>query len=283
MAVLSDNNITQEQAMEIVNPDNLRLIPGQSIQAIFSPEPGEPGEVGFFVRTVSEMDQGGLGLVIQQRAGLVKFNDILLVLTMFRVEGKSVELFDVWWNYFANGSEELFSQMSRQKRLTLHFYSDMGKHFPVGAENGFRRFFLSLPEVLRDSEPWTEVEFDRAVRGFCAQSYPKEKLWDMIQLRLDLPSDQEVKERGIEDYAGYIPEELWQFYDYIPGQGHCLRVIPSAFEEKALEADPRDFLFPAPVKTVLRCGLRWIKGYPVAPIPFIPGHGLAVPPDDTEL
>ncbi len=86
-----------------------------------------------------------------------------------------------------------------------------------------------------------------------------------------------------DEYQGYIPENLKFLYSYVTDKGHCIKVVPSIFEQDAISGDPEDFLHPAPVKTVLRCGIRWVKGYPVAPIPFIPGHGLAAPPEDNEM
>jgi hypothetical protein len=173
--------------------------------------------------------------------------------------------------------------MAEQERFIVHLYGEDGRYQSVEMENRFKRFFSSLPDLFDQSPEWTEVEFDRAVRGFCAESYPKENLWELIQLGGE-PQDIAPKtSQGIDDYPGVIPEQLRPFYDYLPDQGHCIKVIPSMFEDKAVEGNPSEFLYSAPVKTVLRCGIRWVKGYPVAPIPFIPGHGLAVPPDDTEL
>lgn len=269
--------------MESLNPEKLRLVPGQSMHATFLRSSDQSPEVGFFVRSLSDLKQGEGSAVIRQRAGLIKFNDVLLVLTMLRVEAESVELFDLWWNYRSSRESDLFKLMAEQDRLIVHLYGEQGKYSSVEMENRFRRFFSSLPELFEQSPDWTEVEFDRAVRGFCAESYPKEHLWDLIQLGGEPQDIAQNKSQGIDDYPGVIPEQLRAFYDYLPEQGHCIRVIPSMFEDKAMEGNPTDFLYPAPVKTVLRCGIRWAKGYPVAPIPFIPGHGLAVPPDDTEL
>jgi hypothetical protein len=269
--------------MDLVNPDTLRLVPGQCVQAVYASTVGEPGEVGFFVRSSAGLERQNGDLEIRQRGGVIKFNDVILVVTMIRVEGNEVELFDVWWDYHAQSGSEQFKIMAHQERLTVHFYAAGGRRFSINTENGFRRFFSSLPGLIEKSEPWNAVQFDRAVRGFCAQSYPRENLWEMLELKPEVTEADEAKEKGIDDYAGSIPNELRPFYQYIPGQGHSIRVIPSMFEAKALESNPEDFMYPAPVKTVLRCGIRWVKGFPVAPIPFIPGHGLAVPPDDTEL
>ena len=269
--------------MESLNPEKLRLVPGQSIQATFLRSSDQLPEVGFFVRSVSRLTPADGNAAIRQRAGLIKFNDVLLVLTMLRVEAESIELFDLWWNYRSDRESALFKLMAQQERLIVHLYSEQGRYESVETENRFRKFFSSLPELCEQSRDWTEVEFDRAVRGFCAESYPKENLWDLIQLGAEPQYIAENHAQGIEDYPGVIPEQLRAFYDYLPGQGHCIRVIPSMFEDKAMDGNPTEFLFPAPVKTVLRCGIRWAKGYPVAPIPFIPGHGLAVPPDDTEM
>jgi len=139
-----------------------------------------------------------------------------------------------------------------------------------------------VPGIMEKATPWTDTEFDRAVRGFCAQSYPRENLWDMIQMVRE-PEKVRTGPPGLEDYPGYIPEELRPFYEYYPDKGHCIKVISSMFEEEVLKGKGEDHLTPAPVRTVLRGGVRWVNGYPVAPIPFIPGHGLAVPPEDIEL
>ena len=268
--------------MHIVDPDSIRLVPGQSIHGIFAPQREGPRKVGIFVRALAG---GGLkerDLGIEQRAGLVRFDEVLLVVTMIRVQRDSDELFDVWWNYHSPDGLTLFQGMSEQEVLTVHFYNDKGKKFSIEIENDFRKFFSDLQSLFEKTRPWSEVEFDRAVRGFCAQSYPKENLWDMIDMGASI-REEESSVHGLDTYQGTIPEELKQFYVYTEDQGHCIRVIPSILEDDATRGNPEEHLFPAPVKTVLRCGLRWTRGYPVVPVPFIPGHGLAVPPDDTEF
>jgi hypothetical protein len=268
--------------MELVDPRKIRLQPGQSIEGMFANGPGEEREVGLFLRSASGSIRQNGDLGILQRAGLIRFNDVLLVLTMLRLGTEVQELFDVWWNYHSNGGVERFHRMSEQDMLPLHFYGEGGKEFSVDTKNSFQKFFRSLPDLLDKAEPWTGVEFDRAVRGFCAQSYPKENLWEIIEVSDGL---EKPRPRGgtIDDYPGVIPDELYPFYTYEPDQGHCIKIIPSMLEDEALQADPDQYLLSAPVKTVLRCGYRWMKGFPVAPIPYLPGHGLAVPPEDTEL
>lgn len=267
--------------MEVVDPRKIRLIPGQGIEAMFKSETEQKAEVGLFLRTLSDLIPPNGDLGIEERAGVVKFGDLFLVLTMIRIQEPVQELFDVWWNYHASHGAEHFRRMSQQERLAIHFYGESGREFSVDRDNSFRSFFSSLPGLMRQTRRWTDIEFDRAVRGFCAESYPKENLWEMIQTRPEISADEAPV--TVDDYPGHIPDELRPFYTYVPGQGHLIRVIPSMLEAEAMEHEPDPYLLPAPVKTVLRCGVRWVKGYPVAPIPFIPGHGLAVPPDDAEL
>jgi hypothetical protein len=269
--------------MDIVNPDKLRLVPGQSIEAVYAVNADGPKEVGFFVRSASGITQPNGDLRIALRAGLIRYNGVLLVLTMLRLGEPEEEFFDIWWNYHSKDGQEHFKRIAEQEKLTVHFYAESGRRFSVDTENGFRKFFQPLPSLMQKSSPWNDIEFDRAVRGFCAQSYPLDNLWEIIQIH---PEDDELtpeKVEGVDAYEGMIPAELRDFYVYVTGQGHCIRIIPSILENDALDGNPEEFLYPAPVKTVLRCGVRWVKDYPVAPIPFIPGHGLAVPPDDAEF
>ena len=269
--------------MELVNPDDLRLVPGESMQAMFSLNPEDPGQVGLFVRAVSEIERANGDLGILQRAGLIRFDDVLLVVTMLKLQGPSEELFDIWWNYHGPSGKQDFRQMSEQDKLRIHFYSNQGKEFIVDAENGFRKFFAQLGEPLDKAPAWTDIEFHRAVRSFCAESYPKDRLWEMIEFSPESKSPGLKGAFTVDEYPGIIPTELKPFYEYVSDLGHCIKIIPSTNEAEASEGDPASQLLPAPVKTVLRCGVRWKAGHPVAPIPFIPGHGLAVPPDDVEL
>jgi hypothetical protein len=267
--------------MDVINPDTLRLVPGQSIEAIYAVGPGDANEVGFFVRSASGLIRRNGYPEIRLRAGVVKHNNVLLVLTMLKIEEPVEELFDIWWNYYSKDGQEHFKRIAEQERVTVHFYTDQGRDFSVNTENEFRKFFRSLPPLMAKAEPWNDIEFDRAVRGFCAQSYPKENLWDIIEFREQGPLAERME--GIYAYEGIIPEELTAFYTYVPDKGHCIRIIPSMLEQEALVGNPEEFLYPAPVKTVLRCGVRWLREFPIAPIPFIPGHGLMAPPDDMEL
>lgn len=269
--------------MELVNPDEIRLVPGESFQAMFALGPDDQGHVGFFVRSAADTDRTDGNVRVLQRAGLIEFNDVLLVVTMIRLRATTDEFFDIWWNYHSPEGRSNFQRISEQDRLRVHFYSNRGIEYSVDTENSFRRFFGQVGEIFHKSSPWSEIEFHRAVRGFCSQSYPKQNLWEMIEFR---PDSRVLKHGGIptaDDYPGFIPNELRPFYEYIPGQGHCIRIIPSMNEAEAVSGDPGAHLLPAPVKSVMRCGVRWAAGFPVAPIPFIPGIGLAVPPDDIEL
>ncbi len=267
--------------MNIINPENIKLVPGQSVEALFEPAPEHPGQVGFFVRSLSGIIAPNGGIEIRQRAGIVRFDNVLLVLTMLRVEGHLPELFDIWWNYHSKEGKSHFDRIANQDKITIHFYDEEGIGFSLDQKNSFKKFFESAPSVLDTMPPWTDIEFDRAVRGFCAQSYPKEKLWDLVEARKPIEAPSSLPQSP-DNYKGYLPEELKRYYVYIAGEGHCVRVIPSAMERDAILGDPEELLSPAPIRTVLRCGLRWVKGYPIAPIPFIPGHGLAVPPEDRE-
>ncbi len=269
--------------MKLMNPDNIRLVPGESIHAMFALHSGDPGQVGLFIRTLSPLDPRNGGIGIRQRAGLIRFDDVLLVLTLIKLKNQIEEIFDIWWDYYSPEGEACFKRMARQERLFVHFYAGDGDRFSVDTENGFLRFFNSLDLVFDKAKPWTQVDYERAVRGFCAQSYPKENLWDMMEFNADETGTLLPSEVTADDYPGIIPSELKPFYVYLADKGHCLTIIPSILEAEAAQGDPNEYLHPAPVKTVLRCGVRWINGLPVAPIPFIPGHGLAVPPDDTEF
>jgi hypothetical protein len=269
--------------MKMINPEKVKLFPGQSFHGLYAPGPNAQGQVGFFVRSVAEFPRSNGNLGIQQRAGAIKFNDVLLVLTMIRVYSDEVEeIFDIWWNFYSEEEDEEFRRISQQDTLTVHFYDEAGKEFSIATSNSFQKFFKYLEPMIKKTTPWTDIEFDRAVRGFCAQSYPRENLWDLIEFRPD-GGQGSGKHKTVEDYPGYIPEELRPFYSYDANQGHSIRIIPSMLEQDALLGNPEDFVHPAPVKSVVRCGIRWIKGFPVAAIPFIPGHGLAVPPDDSEF
>ncbi len=268
--------------MRVVDPEKVRLLPGQSIQARFDVNPEQSGVMGFFVRSVFGTDKPNGDLLIKQRAGVIKFNDVVLVVTMLKTEGSFDEYFDIWWNYHAPGGIEQFQQMALQDRVFVHFYADRGRDFSIDIDNNFKKFFSNVVSLLQKTEPWTEIEFDRAVRGMCADAYPKDNLWDMLEFRADGKGD-EFDPNKPREYPGFIPSDLMPFYEYLPDQGHCIKVIPSSLESEATEGCAEDFLHPAPVKTVLRCGTRWVKGLPVAPIPFIPGMGMAVPPDDTEM
>jgi len=163
--------------MRLVDPDKVRLLPGQSIQALFNPDAEQSGVVGLFIRSVYGIDKPNGDLIISQRAGVVKFNDVILVVTMLKTEGAFDEYFDVWWNYYAPDGIDQFQQMAKQERLFVNFYSDRGIDFAIDIENSFRKFFSNVVSMLEKAEPWTEIEFDRAVRGMCADAYPKGNLW----------------------------------------------------------------------------------------------------------
>lgn len=256
--------------------------PGQCVQALYSPGPGAPEEIALFLRPLKARIQHRPHEGVQLRAGLVQYNDVSLVVTMVRVQGNPDEYFDIWWNYQSQSMRTHLDQLARQSKLNIHILDSDNSEIIVQVDNDFKRFLNKIPGILDRSPKWNDIEFDRAVRGFCADSYPRDNLWDLIELK-PKALDTDTLEPHEREYKGMIPDELKSFYEYDDVLGHCIRIIPSTFEGDLGAKDPNLLLQPAPVKTVLRCGIRWQEGYPVAPIPFIPGHGLAVPPDDAEF
>lgn len=269
--------------MEIHDSEDVHLFPGQCVKALCRTMKGGSQDIGFFVRPIDDSTDLPYLIDVQQRGGLVKFNDVLLVLTILKINDNDQEIFDVWWNYHAPDGPSLFKKMSEQENVMVHLCDERGTRSFVETPNSFKKFFDYLLRVISRTKPWTEIEFDRSVAGFCAQSYPKASLWEMVQSeKVNTGEEHERKITG-GDYPGFIPLDLREFYIYSPDKGHCIKIIPSILEMEATKENPEQFLRPAPVKTVLRCGFRWLKGYPVAPIPFIPSHGLAIPPEDLEF
>lgn len=269
--------------MAIHSVEDVYLVPGESAHYMVKVGPDNDTRVALFVRPMEPIPPHMLSGRLDHRAGLIKFNDVLLVLTMLRTPYEHNEIFDLWWNYHSQTGPTEFQMLAAQESLPIFFCLDNGRKEVVEIDNAFQKFFSQLAHVMERTEPWTEVAFERALRGFCAQAYPREQLWESMELRQEEPPDVAPDKRGLEHYHGVIPEELRAYYTYVAEQGHCIKIIPSMLEESARTGNPDEYLHAAPVKTVLRCGIRWIRGYPVAPIPFIPGHGLAVPPDDIEL
>jgi hypothetical protein len=268
--------------MVLQNPQRVRLVPGESSHALFSLEPSKLARVGFFIRPSGSMAVASTGFQVSHRAGLIRFDDVLLVVTMIRLSGDEGEIFDIWWNYHAADGPEEFERMAEQERLPIHIYTNRPEPSLLEIENSFRKFFKYSTAIFGKTKSWSHVAFDRAIRGFCAQSYPKEKLWDTMEFKAVSGLPEQDRSGTIETYPGIIPDELQSYYAYSPDQGHCIKIIPSMLEHDAERGNPDEYLHAAPVRTVLRCGIRWVRGHPVAPIPFIPGYGLAVPPDDIE-
>ncbi len=267
--------------MDMVNPEHVRLRPGQSMEAVISTDGDQPGEVAFFVRSLSNGVQPYSDIEIQQRAGVVRYDNVLLALTMLKVTAETEEVFDIWWNYYGKNGMEHFRRIAEQDTIRISFTTEEGVSFSIKTENTFKRFFKPLSRMFEKADSWTDVEFDRAVHGFCALSYPKEKLWNDLEKK-PAPQPEPEFHDAEKVYSGYIPDDLRPFYIYDPEHGHCLKIIPSILEQDALVGNPEELLYPAPIKTALRCDYRWIKGFPIAAIPFIPGMGLAGPPEDKE-
>ena len=118
--------------MVLIDPKEVSLLPGQGIKAMFEPGPGIPGQVGLFIRSARESVPHNGDIHIEQRAGVVSFNDILLVVTMIKVDSfLTDEYFDIWWDYHSIGGVDHFEQMADQERLVFHFYDAEGKEFSL--------------------------------------------------------------------------------------------------------------------------------------------------------
>ena len=269
--------------MEIYDSEDIRLFPGQAVKALSGAVNGDSQQIGLFLRPIDDHVDIPYLVDVQQRGGLVQFKNVLLVLTILKINNDDREIFDVWWNYHAPNGPSLFDKMSKQDTIIFHLCDDQGTRSSLAGPNEFKNFFEYVTKVFDRTTPWTEIEFDRAVTGFCAKNYPKLSLWNMVQSDTLKIVREEKRDFTVNEYPGYIPPDLRDFYVYESDKGHCLRIIPSNMEAEAEFSHIDQVLEAAPVKTVLRCGFRWLKGYPVAPIPFIPGYGLAIPPDDREF
>lgn len=269
--------------MEIHSSEDIRLFPGQGIKALYRDMNDNFQSIGFFARPIEDSTDVPFLKDVLQRGGLVQFNKVLLVLTMLKLNNNDKDIFDIWWNYHAPDGPALFEKMSKQEYIKVHLCDERTTLSVLRTTNGFKKFFASLLRVLERSGSWTEVEFERAVAKFCAENHPKKSLWSMVQRSFLNPEIETNRQLNPEDYPGFIPYDLRAFYVYTPDMGHCIKVIPSNLEIEVQTADPNQFLLAAPVRSVLRCGFRWLRGFPVAPIPFIPGHGLATPPEDIEF
>jgi len=275
--------VWSESKMAIHSVEDVYMAPGESAHYVVKLGSDNDIKVAFFVRPMEAVAPHLVRTNLDHRAGLIKFNDVLLVLTMLRIPENHNEIFDVWWNYHSDSGRVEFEMLAAQESLPIFLCLNNGEKEFIEIDNAFQKFFSQLAQVMERTEPWTDVAFERAVRGFCAQSYPRDQLWEAMELREEEKDLPPTDKRDLEHYQGIIPDELRAYYTYVADQGHCIRIIPSMLEENAKTGNPDEYLHAAPVKTVLRCGIRWIKGFPVAPIPYIPGHGLAVPPDDIEL
>ncbi len=71
--------------MEIFDSDDIRLFPGQGVKALCRSSNGNSQEVGFFLRPIEDSTGKPDPVDVRQRAGLVKFNDVLLVLTILKI------------------------------------------------------------------------------------------------------------------------------------------------------------------------------------------------------
>ncbi len=275
--------LCKDHGMEIHSSEDIRLYPGQGVKALYRDIIDNFQSIGFFLRPIE--DSMGVSSLedVQQRGGLVQFNRVLLVLTILKLNNKDSDIFDIWWNYHAPDGPALFERMSKQEHIKVHLCDERGTLSLFRANNSFKTFFACLPKILSRSAPWTEVEFERAVAKFCAENHPKKSLWSMVQRSFMNPVIETDRQLNPDDYPGFIPNDLRVFYAYTPDMGHCIKIIPSNLEAQVNTGDPQQFLLAAPVRSVLRCGFRWLRGYPVAPVPFIPGYGLATPPEDIEF
>lgn len=269
--------------MQFIDPETARLSPGEAIKALFWNQRLKSEQIGLFLRPLDRLQDSYGATEVFHRGGLIRFDEILLVVTMVRTPQAVDGIFDVWWNYHQPGGPDAFKKMAAQERLSNFFYDDDGKRLIVDTDNSFRKFFANLQEILRKTKPWAEIEFDRALRRCCAEFYPRENLWEIVGTKSELFDSRSKMDLDLNMYQGTIPDELKPFYLFSTELGHCLSIIPSNLEHEAEINGPAFYLTPAPIKTVLRGGIRWLRGYPIAAIPFIPGHGLAAPPEDYEF
>ena len=86
--------------MEIHDPEDIRLFPGQCVKALRPTMKGRSQEIGFFVRPLDDSTDIPYLIDVQQRGGIVKFNNVLLVLTMLKMND------DEWGSGFSIDDED---------------------------------------------------------------------------------------------------------------------------------------------------------------------------------
>ena len=85
-------------------------------------------------------------------------------------------------------------------------------------------------------------------------------------------------------YYKKLPEELEEFYDYLPDCGHSIMAIPECILEKAIKNGNLDlFVCPFPVKYVLEKGYRIYENHVVCDAKYREDMGLMVDGDYDEF
>ncbi|GAA3086433.1 hypothetical protein GCM10020000_86380 [Streptomyces olivoverticillatus] len=85
-------------------------------------------------------------------------------------------------------------------------------------------------------------------------------------------------------YHSPLPSDLEPWYCYTVDGGHSIAVAVDTGDlgEAPTRQQLEDHLCPAPVKSVIRAGVRWHDGFPVCTLPYDPQLGLTTPPEDDE-
>lgn len=156
-----------------------RMPPGTAIPCrTWRPGP----HTDFLVREDSEFISGIDGFGVALRHGLFVTGDVAIVTVMFRIGPSDGQLFDTWFNYYAEESgPSHFRDLSMQEDICFHLYGDSRtREKTLTIVNDARNFFRKTIAVIIHIEPWTADEFERAKAQIYHRHPSPVSLWEIL-------------------------------------------------------------------------------------------------------
>jgi hypothetical protein len=132
----------------------------------------------FFVREESRIIKALRNPVIILRPGVVVQGDVVLVMLLFRIGSR---VYETWWNYYEEGSDDLFKEMAKQETIGFHLYGETGKREKsTVVKNPLKGLFKELVKEVKKKDRWSQAEFERAKEQLFHRYPTAVELWEEL-------------------------------------------------------------------------------------------------------
>ena len=116
---------------------------------------------------------------IEFRTGLKRVDNVYLMPLLVQLDNNPVLTYETWFNYHQSDEvKQLFEYITKQESIYIFFYTrSIEPDITISVDNQLKLGFRMQIQILRETMPWTNQDFERARGLFSRQFDSTLSLW----------------------------------------------------------------------------------------------------------